>query len=56
VLPRGAPGEVRAAVAACRAALAPEGTGLLLAPSHRLMSDIPMANVEALLAAFAESR
>lgn len=26
----------------------------LLAPSHRMMSDIPMANVEALLAGFAE--
>ena len=54
VLPRGTPDEVREAVAACRADLAPEGTGLLLAPSHRLMSDIPMANVEALLVAFAE--
>jgi uroporphyrinogen decarboxylase len=56
VLPRGTPGQVREAVAACRAELAPDGTGLLLAPSHRLMSDIPMANVEALLAAFAEER
>jgi uroporphyrinogen decarboxylase len=52
VLPRGSPDEVREAVTACRATLAPEGTGLLLAPSHRLMSDIPMVNVEALLAAF----
>jgi uroporphyrinogen decarboxylase len=55
VLPRGRPEEVRAAVGAARARLAPEGTGLLLAPSHRLMSDIPMANVDALLAAFDES-
>jgi uroporphyrinogen decarboxylase len=54
VLPGGTPAEVRAAVIACRTRLAPEGTGLLLAPSHRLMADIPMANVEALLAAFAE--
>lgn len=54
VLPGGTPAEVRAAVTACRARLAPEGTGLLLAPSHRLMADIPMGNVEALLAAFAE--
>lgn len=54
VLLRGAPDEVREAVAACRAALAPDGTGLLLAPSHRLMSDIPMVNIEALQAAFAE--
>jgi uroporphyrinogen decarboxylase len=54
VLPSGTPKEVRQAAAACRASLAPEGTGLLQAPSHRLMSDVPMANVEALLAAFAE--
>jgi uroporphyrinogen decarboxylase len=54
VLPRGTPAEVRQAVGLCRERLAPEGTGLLLAPSHRLMSDVPMANVEALLAAFAE--
>jgi uroporphyrinogen decarboxylase len=54
VLPRGAPEEVREAAAACRRSLAPGGTGLLFAPSHRLMTDIPMANVEALLAAFAE--
>lgn len=52
VLPSGKPGAVRAAVAACRQALAPEGAGLLLAPSHRLMTDIPLANVEALREAF----
>ena len=55
VLPRGTPDQVRDAVAACRADLAPDGTGLLLAPSHRLMTDIPMANVEALLAALREA-
>jgi uroporphyrinogen decarboxylase len=55
VLPRGTPADVREAVAACRASLAPDGTGLLLAPSHRLMTDIPMANVDALLAAFIEA-
>jgi uroporphyrinogen decarboxylase len=54
VLPWGRPDEVRAAVTECRARLAPEGTGLLLAPSHRLMTDIPMANLDALLAAFDE--
>jgi uroporphyrinogen decarboxylase len=54
VLPHGTPHDVRAAVAACRSALAPEGTGLLLAPSHRLMADVPMSNVDALLAAFRE--
>jgi hypothetical protein len=31
----------------------PDNTGLLIAPSHRMMKDIPMANVEALLATFA---
>lgn len=52
VLPLGGPEDVRAAVAECRRILAPDGTGLLLAPSHRMMTDIPMANVEAMLAAF----
>jgi uroporphyrinogen decarboxylase len=52
VLPHGTPDQVRAAVSACVDTLAPEGTGLVVAPSHRLMTDIPMENVEALLAAF----
>ena len=56
VLPNGAPGEVREAVANCVNDLAPDGAGLLIAPSHRLMSDIPMANVEALLEAFQDLR
>jgi uroporphyrinogen decarboxylase len=55
VLPFGTPDEVRSATHACVAALAPEGTGLLLAPSHRMMSDIPMQNVEAMLEAFADA-
>lgn len=54
VMPFGAPAEVKAAVHACARALAPDGTGLLIAPSHRMMSDIPMANVKALLDAFVE--
>ncbi|MGL4649887.1 MAG: uroporphyrinogen decarboxylase family protein [Caldilineaceae bacterium] len=54
VLPFGSPSDVRVAVEACVRELAPAGTGLLLAPSHRMMSDIPMANVDAMLAAFAE--
>lgn len=54
VLPHGTPDEVRAAVTDAARTLAPDGTGLLIAPSHRLMSDIPLANIEALLAAFAE--
>ena len=49
VLPHGTPAEVREAAQTCVATLAPGGTGLILAPSHRLMTDVPMANVEALL-------
>lgn len=54
VMPFGKPHEVKAAAYAAVRDLAPNGTGLLLAPSHRMMSDIPMANVEALLEVFAE--
>ena len=54
VLPNGTPEEVSAAVRACAQQLAPNGTGLMLAPSHRMMTDIPMENVEAMLAAFKE--
>ncbi len=54
VLPFGTPTEVRTAVFEAVSRLAPDGTGLLLAPSHRMMSDIPMENVDALLAAFSE--
>jgi len=52
VLPHGTPDDVKAAVAACVRALAPDGTGLLLAPSHRMMTDIPLANVTAMVEAF----
>lgn len=52
VLPRGTPQEVHEATRACSRALAPEGTGLLLGPSHRMQSDIPVANVDAMLHAF----
>jgi uroporphyrinogen decarboxylase len=51
-LPYGTPDEVNTAVEHCVHVLAPEGTGLLLAPSHRMMTDIPMQNVVALLDAF----
>jgi uroporphyrinogen decarboxylase len=54
VLPSGTPAAVRDAARSCREHLAPDGTGLLMAPSHRLMRDVPMANVEALLDAYAE--
>lgn len=53
VLPHGTPAEVRQAVAACIRDLAPDGTGLIVAPSHRMMSDIPQANVAAMLDAWA---
>jgi uroporphyrinogen decarboxylase len=52
-LPYGTPAEVRAAVLACARDLAPDGTGLVIGPSHRMTSEIPMANVDAMLAAFA---
>ncbi len=49
VMPFGTPDEVRVAVRDCARDLAPDGTGLLIAPSHRMMVDIPMANVEAFM-------
>ena len=51
VLPFGTPDEVDAAVRAAVTTLAPAGTGLVIAPSHRMMGDISLANVDALLAA-----
>jgi uroporphyrinogen decarboxylase len=51
VLPYGAPDEVRQAVQRAVAELAPDGSGLLLAPSHRLTSEVPLANIAALLEA-----
>ena len=51
VLPQGSPQDVARAVAECRAVLAPDDTGLVIGPSHRLMTDVPLENVEALLAA-----
>jgi len=55
VLPNGTVEEVRDATIACARALAPEGTGLLVGPSHRMQSDIPARNVEAMLDAFDET-
>jgi len=43
---------VRMATAECARQFAPSGTGLLLGPSHRMQSDIPPGNVEAMLEAF----
>ena len=53
-MPFGTPDDVAVAVAKAARELAPDNTGLLIAPSHRMMSDIPMPNVAALLAAFAQ--
>jgi uroporphyrinogen decarboxylase len=52
VLPNGTPGQVQAAVQDCLHSLAPYGTGLMLAPSHRMMTDIPLENVQCMLASF----
>ncbi len=54
VLPTGTQAEVREAVSTCIETLAPENTGLVIAPSHRMMTDISTENVQALLEAFAE--
>lgn len=52
VLPYGTPEEVKNSVADCIAALTSNGSGLFISPSHRLMSDIPLENVSAMLNAF----
>ncbi len=52
VLPHGSPQDVQQAVSDCIEELSPQGTGLLIAPSHRMMSDIPMDNVSAMLDSF----
>lgn len=52
VLPNGSPDAVRAATNACIRDLAPDATGLILGPSHRMQSDIPPANAAAMLDAF----
>jgi uroporphyrinogen decarboxylase len=49
VLPHGSPDDVLAAVSSCVRTLAEDGTGLLLGPSHRTMTDIPLENMDALL-------
>jgi uroporphyrinogen decarboxylase len=51
VLPKVSPAEVRAATRACVRDLAPDGTGLVVGPSHRMQSDIPVENVQAMLEA-----
>jgi uroporphyrinogen decarboxylase len=53
-LPFGTPAEVRAAAIQAIQALASDGTGLILAPSHRMTADIPIKNVDELLEIFNE--
>jgi len=52
ILPQNDPAAVHRATEECARQLAPSGTGLLLGPSHRMQSDIPPTNVEAMLEAF----
>lgn len=52
VLPHGSPSDVKKAVQDCVQNLSLEGTGLVIAPSHAMMTDIPMENIEALLESF----
>ncbi len=52
VLPSGSRRHVQDAVFRCIHDLAPRGTGLILGPSHRMQTDIPVQNVEAMLEAF----
>jgi len=54
VLPNGSPEEVEKATRECVEKLALEGTGLIIAPSHRMMTDIPLENIDALLDAFSK--
>ena len=52
VMPQDDTDLVRKATIDCARQLAPTGTGLVLGPSHRMQSDIPVANVDAMLDAF----
>ncbi len=49
VLPGGTPGEVKEAVLKAISILAPDRTGMVVSPSHRMMVDIPTENVEVFL-------
>lgn len=52
VMPKASAAAVRDATAACTRDLAPDATGLVLGPSHRMQSDIPVENVVAMLETF----
>jgi uroporphyrinogen decarboxylase len=56
VLPNGSPEEVAQAVMDCRRLLAPDHTGLVIAPSHRMMTDIPLEIIAVLLDTFTHLR
>jgi uroporphyrinogen decarboxylase len=56
VMPTGTPTEVQATTRSCMRALAPDSTGLILGPSHRMQSDIPVENVMAMLETFPQPR
>ena len=49
VLVDGSPEEVEVATEECIRTLAPDHTGIIIGPSHRMMSDIPVINIEAML-------
>ena len=54
VLPYGSPEDVQNAMRDCIEELAPDGTGLIIAPSHRMMTDIPLHNIDVLVEVFSE--
>lgn len=54
ILPKTDAEAVRKATVDCAHQLAPSGTGLLLGPSHRMQSDIPLKSVEVMLEAFSQ--
>ena len=56
VLSQGSPNEVKKAIEDCVSILAPENTGLIIAPSHRVMTDTPLENINAMLEAFKDFR
>jgi uroporphyrinogen decarboxylase len=52
VLPIGTTEDVKRAVHECIQRLVVEGTGLVVAPSHRMMTDVPLENIDAMLDTF----
>ncbi|MBE3040527.1 MAG: hypothetical protein IMZ62_17150, partial [Chloroflexi bacterium] len=52
VLPNGTLEQVHEAIQACIDCLAPAGTGLMIGPSHRMMTDIPLENIDRMMESF----